>query len=475
MNGGVNRRMLSETTTLLTTIVNNFSFKLRPTPGDRRGSSPIDVGDAIRRLSEPMPTAESVPAVAPQVSTTAAALSPVRLGFLPLTDAAPLIAAHELGYFREAGLNVSLERQIGWANVRDKLQYGHLDASHALLGMAVCSAMGAGQGAEPFVAVMSLSRGGNGVTLSRRLVDRGVTSAAMLARWAREARPSERIALAHVFGCSTHHYLLRDWLAGGGVDPDADVRLCVIPPEQMAAHMASGHLDGFCAGEPWNTFASHNGVGSVVAATTDVLPDHPEKVLAVAPGWAARNGGLVTAMIRALLRAAAWCDAPANAAALAEMLADPKYVEVPAEVILKSLRDGPMRAFPRGSFAPPRLFAPEATFPSATHAVWFARQMIRWGHAGAEVDPVAVARACTDSRFYRRAVDELRGSLGVEIRCPADDFPPMALRNGASLDLRNAAASPARPIIRPADQPLSRPFSLNQPSLPAAPLQCAAN
>jgi hypothetical protein len=283
------------------------------------------------------------------------------------------------------------------------------------------------------------------------------------------------VTFAHVFGCSTHHYLLRDWLAGGEVKPDVDVRLCAIPPEQMAAHMTHGHLDGFCAGEPWNTFAAKTGVGSVVAATTDVLPDHPEKVLAVAPGWAARNSVLVTAMIRALIRAAAWCDAPANLPKLAGLLADAKYVDVPADVILASLREGPTRSAGRGPAASPRPFAPQALFPSATHAVWFTRQMIRWGHASAEIDPVEVARACTDSRHFRRAAAELKLETGIDRPCPIDDFPPMPLRHGAAIDVRDERSAPPRLDRSPADQPTSNPFGLSQCGQPASPLQCAAN
>ena len=173
--------------------------------------------------------------------------SPIRVGFVPLLDAAPLVVALELGYFADEGLKVTLHRQVGWGNVRDKLVYGQLHASHALMGMPPASLLGRDRFAEPVVAVTGLGTGGNGITLSRRLTDAGVRSAASLAQWAgkRFAGPSEPPTLAHVFGCSMHHYLLRDWLAAGGVDPDRDVRLCVLPPPQMNSHLAGGHLDGF--------------------------------------------------------------------------------------------------------------------------------------------------------------------------------------------------------------------------------------
>jgi ABC-type nitrate/sulfonate/bicarbonate transport system substrate-binding protein len=393
--------------------------------------------------------------------------APVRVGFLPLTDGAPVIAAYELGYFREAGLAVALERQIGWANVRDKLQHGHLDASHALLGIPVGSAidaLGGGGATNPILSVMSTSRGGNGITLSRRLVERGVTSAALLRKWVHDAHSIGRPVLAHVFRCSTHHYLLRAWLDAGGVDPDADVRLCVIPPEQMSDHMGFGHLDGFCVGEPWNTLAARGHFGSVVAATTDVLPDHPEKVLAVAPGWAARNPGHVVALARGVIRACAWCEDPANGPDLADMLAPAHYVDAPVDAILAGLRVGPLSVpGPRGlvrptaagsgaaaSSASPR-FTVGRTFPCESDAAWVARQMTRWGHAPPATDAAAIARACTDARFYRSAAASLAGS-GIRLNCPPDDAP---------------GSVPARPVGEPAASHES-PLALAEPAGAAA-------
>jgi ABC-type nitrate/sulfonate/bicarbonate transport system substrate-binding protein len=140
-----------------------------------------------------------------------------------------------------------------------------------------------------------------------------------------------KLVFAHVFGCSTHHYLLREWLSAAGIDPDLDVRLCVVPPPQMAEHMRHGHLDGFCVGDPWNTLAERLGYGAVVAPTTDIVPNHPEKVLAVTRRWAADHGPAVVAIVKALLQACAWCDDRANHPRLAAMLADPRYIGLPAD------------------------------------------------------------------------------------------------------------------------------------------------
>lgn len=377
-------------------------------------------------------------------STPPAVETAIRVGFVPLIDAAPLIVARELGFFSDEGLRVTLERQLGWANVRDKLTYGHLQASHSLLGIPVASALRIDWYGEPLVSVVSLGSGGDAITLSRRLVESGVKSAATLARRAHDRHAERPLILAHVFGCSMHHYLLREWLASADVNPDTDVRLCVVPPPQMTEQMLHGHLDGFCVGEPWNTMAQVSGCGSIVTATTDIVPAHPEKVLAVGRRWAIHHGDTVRAMVRAVLRACAYCDDPANASALVDMLAEPHYVGTPREVLAASLRldrtlaVGPGYAPIRPQDWQMRSFGLPATFPSATHAAWLIEQMVRWGHAPCDTDAAKTSRLCTDARYYREAASE----LGID--CPADDSPPMALRNGrrfeVSPDVANAPA-----------------------------------
>lgn len=369
----------------------------------------------------------------------------IRIGFVPLIDAAPLIAAKELGLFESFGVRVVLERQIGWANVRDKLTYGHLDAGHALLGMPLSTAI-AGPASpstgDPLISVMELGSGGNAITLSKALADRGVRSAATLARWLADRKSAARggdlrkPVFAHVFGSSMHHYLLREWLSSADIHPDLDVRLCVVPPPQMAEQLRHGHLDGFCAGDPWNTLAERSGHGVVVAPTIDIVPNHPEKVLAVSRRWAADHGPAVVAIVKALLRACAWCDDESNHAKLADMLSSDRYIGVAPSDLSASLRvNRSLGVNPRQPSLRPgdwrmRSFAVKRTFPSITHAAWLAEQMIRWGHAPSDVDVVDIASRCTDSRFYRQAAAEL------EIECPADDMAPMPLRHGNAYDAR---------------------------------------
>ena len=354
---------------------------------------------------------------------------PLRIGFVPLIDAAPLIVAAELNYFADEGLSVTLERQVGWGNVRDKLTFGQLDIAHALLGMPLLSVLGNDWFGEPLVSVMSLGSGGNAITLSRRLIEQGVNSAAKLAQWLRHTQHRPTM-LAHVFSCSMHHYLLREWLHGAEIDPDLDVRLCVLPPPQMPSQMMQGYLDGFCVGEPWNTLASREGSGSIVSITTDILPAHPEKVLAVSRQWAQRHASLLPRLIRAVLRGCAYCDDAQHVPELSRMLSQPKYIDTTAEVLAASLILEQSFLSPGQQLAAratdwrPRSFAADATYPSATHPVWLANQMIRWGHLAHDIDLMAVAAKCVDSDPYREAAR----SMGIAL--PPNDFAPMRLRNG---------------------------------------------
>lgn len=367
----------------------------------------------------------------------------LRLGFIPLIDAAPLIAAQERGFFAEEGLAVSLHRQIGWANVRDKLSFGHLDAAHALLGMPLASYLGRDSFCEPLVAVMGLGSGGNAITVRRELYEAGMKSAADLAVMIQRRPGMGRPVVGHVFGASMHHYLVREWLASGGLDPDKDTKLCVIPPAQMTEHMRGGYVDVFCVGEPWNTVAARDGVGVTLLATTDIVPRHPEKVLAVARRFAEQAGGLggktMTSLVRAVLRGCLWCAelaASGRTGELAALLARPQYLALPAEVLDESLQmNREMGASRMQKCARPgnwvaRSFSPEltgGTFPNKMHAVWMMREMIRWGHlhAGAEVGEIA--GYCCDTTAYRAAAT----SLGVA--CPAGDFVAMELRGGRTL------------------------------------------
>ncbi len=347
------------------------------------------------------------------------------MGFVPLIDAAPLIVAHELGFFEDVGLRVQLQRQIGWGNIRDRLLFGQLDAAHALLGLSVMSAVDANGGVPPILNVMSLGTGGDAITLSRRLIDQGVTTAATLAKLLRNTRHPTPPQFGHVFGCSVHHYLLREWLARAEINPDEQISLNVVPPMLTASHMAQGYLDGFCVGEPWNLLAQRERTGQIVALTTDILASHPDKMLAIRRSLLDEDPSTVFRLIESLIHACKYCVDPANHLELARMLARPEYLDVDAEAIAASLSlDRQFNLRPSiQHFRKPdwhmRSFSPASLFPNVGAGVWLLEQMIRWGHVASDVDPMAVSVASTHTASYREAA----ATLGVE--CPPVDFTPI--------------------------------------------------
>lgn len=312
----------------------------------------------------------------------------LRLGFIALNDAAPLIVAEAKGYFEAEGLEVLLSREVSWATMRDKVKVGALDAAHMLAPTALAITLGAtGDEPTPLVAPMALNLNGPAITLSSRLaaaVGAGPGAeglARLIAR--RRDEGASPLTLAVVFPFSIHAYLLRDWLARAGVDPDRDVRMTVAPPSRMTELLVSGVVEGFCVTEPWDTAAVAAGAGLIVARGSQLWPRTPDKVLAMTEVWAERDPDRTQALLRALLRAAAWADAPENRTELAAILSESRYVDAPAGVIADSLVDIVFHA-------------DGASAPEPIHAAWMATQMMRWGHVPYDLDIGALA-----GRIYR--------------------------------------------------------------------------
>ncbi len=266
-----------------------------------------------------------------------AELGPLRLGFVPLTDCAPLVMAQELGLFRKFGLRVRLERELGWATVRDKIIYGELDAAHALAAMPVAATLGLGSIPCDCLTGLVLNLNGNAITLSNDLWNRGVRDGNTLREEIKRLRPQTTLTFGVVFPFSSHRQLLRKWLLAHGIDADRDVRIVVVPPPQMAANLKAGNLDGFCAGEPWNSVAVQARAGWCVATSAQLDHGHPEKVLMVRREFAAHHPNEHRALIAALLEACAFCAAPENYERIAGTLARPEFVGVPAELLRRGL------------------------------------------------------------------------------------------------------------------------------------------
>ena len=188
---------------------------------------------------------------------------PLRIGFIPLSDAAPIIVAQEHGFFRRHGLRVELSREVGWATIRDKLIYGELDATHALGAMVISTTLGLNCQQCECLTAFVLNTNGNCLTLSEDLWQRGVRDAATMRDEINRSRRERVYVFGVVFAYSSHRILVCDWLRSAGLDPDRDVRIVVVPPPQLFRNLLAGTLDGYCVGDPWNSLAVRENAGLI--------------------------------------------------------------------------------------------------------------------------------------------------------------------------------------------------------------------
>lgn len=343
----------------------------------------------------------------------------LRVGLLPLADAAPIIIAKTRGYFARHGLEVELRVERAWAALRDKVAMGVLDAAQMLAPMPIAATLGLDGIAVPMVTALSLNLNGNAVTVSRALHERMralAPSRPDAAQWAKalaRVLEADRKAhrpppvFAHVFPFSTHHYELRMWLTSAGIDPDADVRLCVVPPPRMVGELAAGRVDGFCVGAPWSEVAELRGLGTIVATKYAIWNNSPEKVLGVTRDWADAHPATHRALVAALIEAARWLDIAEHRAEAAKLMIDNGWVQAPADAIRSSLQTHPEGlVFHRCA----------ATFPWRSHAIWFALQMLRWRQCWVTPDLGALARDVYRCETYREAAEM------VSEPCPASDY-----------------------------------------------------
>ncbi len=263
---------------------------------------------------------------------------PLRLGYVRLTDAAPLIVAAERGLFERRGLNITLSREIGWAALRHRATFGGLDIMHAPGPLPLALTLGLGGSARNCVAGLVLNLHGNAISLAGHLREKGITDGPTLAKHVFSTRRHQPLTLAVVSWHSSHLYLLTRWLRLYGIEPKRDVRLVVVPPEQMVRHLSAGHIDGFCAGEPWNSFAVAEAKAWCPATSAEVDFGHPEKVLMASQDFVEQRTGEYTAVAAAVLEACAWCDSPAGRAQLPALLSRREYLNLSPEIIACGLR-----------------------------------------------------------------------------------------------------------------------------------------
>lgn len=253
--------------------------------------------------------------------------SPVRIGFVPLVDCAPLVVAQELGMFDEIGLRVELIREPGWASIRDKIVHQELEAAHALVGLCFAVSWGLGVLKRPCLTGFLFNSHGDSIVLSRNLLSGDGEMSA--------TKKKLKFAVPHQF--STHHFLLRQWLKPYFAKEGKDFEVIFLPPGLMVQSLEEGHIDGFCVGEPYGSIAVERNIGGVVKESADLSPLHPEKALLVTQKYAEQNHEEHIKLISCLIKAAEFCDSPDGRERLPEILGQSCYLNQDPKIIKQSL------------------------------------------------------------------------------------------------------------------------------------------
>ncbi|RWL22887.1 MAG: nitrate transporter [Mesorhizobium sp.] len=350
----------------------------------------------------------------------------INAGFIPLFDSAVLVAAREIGFAAREGVDLTLSRETSWANIRDRIAIGHFDLAHMLGPMPIACNLGLTPLASDTIVPFSLGLGGNCVTVSNTLwagmaahgalpdldpARTGKALGALIRERASSGRDPLRFAVVHPH--SGHNYELRYWLAACGIDPSREIEVVIVPPPFMADALAAGRIDGYCAGEPWNSASVVAGTGHIATVKATIWKTSPEKVVGVRKAWAEKHPEALSSLLRALHHAARWCQDPANRGELAALMAQPSFLGLSPALQMPILTGhlalgGGAELTVEDFFLP---FGKAANFPWKSHALWFYTQMVRWGQVKHSAAHMALARDTYRPDLYRAALKPLGVAL----------------------------------------------------------------
>ena len=341
--------------------------------------------------------------------------SSLDLGFMALTDCASLVVAATQGFAQPYGLTLNLKRQASWANLRDKLVSGELDAAHSLYGLIYAVHLGIGGVApSPMAVLMGLNQNGQGINLSHGLQQQGVITPEALKRHVHQSRT--KLTFAQTFPTGTHAMWLYYWLASQGIHPLQDVNSVVVPPPQMVAHLQAGRIDGLCVGEPWCASAVQQNQGFTLATSQAIWPDHPEKVLGCTQAFVDAYPNTARVLVMAILEASRFIEQSLeNRRSTAQLLSAPEYLDAPVACIeprlLGHYDDGLGNQWQDPHAL--RFFADgEVNLPYLSDGMWFMTQFRRWGLLREDPDYLGVARQVQQLALYRQAAEALGIAAG---------------------------------------------------------------
>ena len=348
----------------------------------------------------------------------------VKLGFIALTDCAPLVIAKEMGLFAKYGVEVQLTKEASWAVVRDKILNGELDGAHCLFSMpfSVYAGIGGKAGSEMKIA-MVLNNNGQAITLSKDFCGMvGFRDLKKVAPAIKELKTRKEVTFAMTFPGGTHDIWLRNWLAAAGVNSKS-VGIITIPPPQMVANMKVDNMEGFSVGEPWNGVAAAQNIGFTHIASQDIWKNHPEKALVVNKTFASANKEDLKNVMKAVLEACKWLDNMSNRKKAASILTKPNYVNAPLQVIearllgsydigcdlgVQKYKDDYMLFHNNGFVNAPR----------KAHGMWFLAQYVRFGMLSSAPDYKEIA----DKLILDDLYEEVAKSMGIAV--PTDGMKP---------------------------------------------------
>ena len=363
----------------------------------------------------------------------------IKLGFIPLTDCAPLVAAKELGLFAKYGVDVVLEKQASWAVVRDKILNGELDGAHCLFSMplSVYTGVGGKAGSEMKIA-MVLNNNGQAITLSKDFCGQvGFKQINKVASTVKSIQGRKEVTFAQTFPGGTHDIWLRYWMSAAGINQKS-VGIITIPPPQMVANMRVDNMEGYCVGEPWNGVAAAQNVGFTHISTQDLWKNHPEKALVVNSAFAANDREDLKKVMKAIIEACKWLDVMGNRAKAASWLSKPNYVNAPVQVLearlkgsydlgcelgVQKYKDDYMTFYNNGI----------VNTPKKSYAHWFLAQYVRCGYLKAEPNYKAIAE--------KLILDDLFAEVAKEMGVPVQpDMQVIKTNFDVAFDPNNVSA-----------------------------------
>ncbi len=418
------------------------------------GNPPEDLGGNAAAPTTAQPVANVNPQQAPE--TTA-----IKLGYVPIVEAAPLIIAKEKGFFAKYGMNdVELSKQASWGSARDNVEIGAagggIDGGQWQMPMAHLITEGVitkGNKPIPMYLLCQLITQGNGIAIADKWQGKGLDlqlSSGLVSQVKASKGGGDRFKAAHTFPHVNQDFWIRYWLAAGGVDPDNDINLLPVPSAQTVANMKTGTMDAFSTGDPWPYRIVKDKIGYMAALTADIWKNHPEEYLAIRADWVDKNPKATKAILKGIMEAQQWCDNFDNRQEMANILSQRQYFNVPVDVLLEPFMGkydmGNGRKIDDRSMA--ALYWKDekgsVSYPYKSHDLWFITESVRWGFLPQDyiTNNAAKARALIDKVNREDIWKEAAKEAGI----PAADIPTNTSRgveeffDGVKFDPENPEA-----------------------------------